>query len=92
MNTILTKIDDMKDKTVAYANDVAVAIKGKYLNIMSQCMGVIFKVLRIWSISCGVYPSNTRKYRVDSFRFLKMTGTDLQIIWTWFRLVVCRVA
>lgn len=52
MNTKLTRMAFMKIKTVAYADDVAVGITGKHLNIISQCIEAALKVLNLRNIPC----------------------------------------
>ncbi|XP_065359422.1 uncharacterized protein LOC135953441 [Calliphora vicina] len=87
INMLLMKLDSMMCKTVAYADDVAVAVSGKHLDTLSQCLQTSLSTLSQWSTASGlgVNPGKTelvlfsRRYKIPPFPLPRLNGVELKL-------------
>ncbi|XP_065367256.1 uncharacterized protein LOC135960009 [Calliphora vicina] len=84
VNSILRTFESKGKKIVAYADDVVILIKGKFLSTISDIMQESLGDLSSWAKTngLGVNPSKTelvlftRKYKVERFNLPKLDGVE----------------
>ena len=87
LNSLLIKLDSEGCLVVAYADDIAIAISGKFLNTISERLTYCLDILAKWSEDCGleVNPEKTttilftRRYKIPDFTPPKLNGTILNM-------------
>ena len=87
INSLLMRLDSLGYRTIAYADDVAVAVSGIDLNTLSQRLENALNVLSTWSNrnGLGVNPSKTElvlfsgKYKIPPFSLPKLNGVSLAL-------------
>ena len=87
VNDILFKIESMRIKAVAYADDVVILSSGLFTTTISERIGCALKVLSNWASNCGlgVNPDKTelvlftRRNKIQPFRPPKLSGKELSL-------------
>lgn len=87
VNMILKEFELIKIKTVCYADDIVIILKGKHLNIVSDLMNEALKRLKSWCLSCGLNINATktelvfftRKTAIPKFKVPSMDGKKLEL-------------
>ncbi|KNC31296.1 hypothetical protein FF38_14428 [Lucilia cuprina] len=87
INELLVKLDSLGFKTVAYADEVAVAVTGMHLETLSQRLEETLKIISSWSVTCGlsVNPGKTElvlftnKYKIPQFPLPRLNGEVLTL-------------
>ena len=87
VNGILRSFDSMGRKVVAYADDIVLLVKGKFLSTIGEIMQVMLGELSAWAKDRGlcVNPVKTelvlfsRRYRIEGFKRPVLDGVELPL-------------
>ncbi|XP_053968462.1 uncharacterized protein LOC128869891 [Anastrepha ludens] len=87
MNKLLLDLEERRIKVVAYADDVAILIRGKFPDTLCSLMHRTLKYVDTWAKTCGLSLNAaktelvlfTRKYKIPDCRPLTLNGTLLLV-------------
>lgn len=87
MNKLLLNLEERRIHVVAYADDVAVVLRGKFPDTLSDLMQGVLNDIYLWAKSCGLgLNANktelvlfTKKHRLPDFRPPKLNGITLSV-------------
>lgn len=87
INDLLNTLDLGGCRVTAYADDVALLVRGKHLDTLSELMQSYLTDISRWAIRCGLAVNSsktelvlfTRKHRIPEFRTPQLDGTSLVV-------------
>ena len=87
VNELLNNLDRSGCRTVAYADNVAIVVRGKHLSTISEVMQIYLDTIINWADNCGLAVNSsktelvlfTRKHRVPDFDTPSIQGTSLSV-------------
>lgn len=87
MNKVLLRLEGLGVRVVAYADDVAILVLGRFLSVISEIMEGALRTLSSWSRDCGLGVNAgktelmlfTTKTKVPDFILPRLDGQTLQL-------------
>ena len=87
VNVLLRRLETAGCRVIAYADDIVIIVRGKFICSLSELMQYYLSIIATWATSCGlsVNPEKTqlvlfsRKYKIPIFRLPTLQGYTLSL-------------